>query len=101
MSSIALLLLLTLLYPTLGAEDEPTIKLSLMSNYQADQPADSYAYYSLTFNTTKRLLLLTLDSNSTSYTSLFLSLHFKDSDSPYYSHPNETHSTQECDQSSF
>lgn len=96
---LVLLLLLTATSST-PEEADPT-SLSLMKSQVFTQEANSYGYYQLTLNTTKTLLLLSLSLNEIAYTQLFLSLHPSSSSAPYFSHPNDTHFTQECDLSSF
>ncbi len=72
-----------------------------MKSLGANQLADSYIYYQLKFNATKRMLLLTLDMDRSTLVSIFLSVRYSGSNEVYYTHPNETYHTQECDQSSF
>lgn len=93
--------LLMVLAIALG-QQEPTItNIALMSNYETQQDADTYNYYRVTFNATKKILMLTLDMNPSTLISIYLSVHFQKSNEVYYTYPNETHNTQECDQTSF
>ena len=75
--------------------------LNLTDPFPTSQPANSYQYFSLTFDATQNLLELTVSEDTRSFLGIYLSLHQTGSNEAYYSFPNETHNTQECDQTSF
>jgi hypothetical protein len=73
-------LLLVALLAVVLAQTEPSIKeVALMESCRAQQEADSYAYYSLRFNTTKKMLMLTLDTTPNTLVNMFLSVHLGNS----------------------
>lgn len=95
-------LLCTALIATSQQQSEPPItSLALSQSYSATQSGGSYSYYQLTLNISQKLLLLTLDTNSTSSTNIYISLHYSDSNQTFTTHPDDLNYNQECHQRSF
>lgn len=53
------------------------------------------------FNTTKKILSITINPFQKSKIVIYSSLHSASSNEVYYQYPNKTHNTRECDQSSL
>jgi len=45
--------------------------------------------------------MITIDQSDDSYLAVYISTHLNNSNKTYYTRPNDTHNTRECDQRSF
>ena len=88
-TKIAILLILVMLISlTQGQSDIPLTTINIAQSYTTTQQIATYKYYQLTFNPTKTLLLLTLDTNTTSMASIYISVHYSGSNELYFTHPD-------------
>ena len=72
-------LLLLLIATTHTQSHAPITPINITQSYNTTQAAATYKYYQLTFNATKRLLLLTLDTNTTAIANINISVHYSNS----------------------
>ena len=75
--------------------------MALSTELKANQTANTYQYYSITFKANKKLIEITVDQDVPSYIGLYLSLEIPGSTDTFYQYPNETYNSLECDQSSL
>lgn len=72
--TIILLFALSLLGNICHGQDPQINQMKLSSELKAKQTANTYQYYSITFEASKKLIEITVDQDMPSYIGLYLSL---------------------------